>query len=125
MNLNSHGYRRTKSQIPNAPENQVRSRLEVSQMAGNLDRTAKLITQVEYIRKPTAPAIMERDSNAAYKEPWVATVSTRDARATEGAAPNKPAKLFGFRMVPKVENAETNSPPIRKRIRSVPSTGAS
>src|SRR5579872_7000538 len=50
-------------------------------------------------------------------------VSTRVAIATEGAAPKSPAKLFGFRMSPKIANKETAKPPIKNRNRycNVPS----
>src|SRR5581483_10025204 len=37
------------------------------------------------------------------------------ASATDGAAPNKPAKLFGRSTSPSAANADTAQPPIRKR----------
>jgi hypothetical protein len=37
------------------------------------------------------------------------------ASATDGAAPNRPAKLFGRRMSPTVTNADTTMPPTKKR----------
>jgi hypothetical protein len=36
-------------------------------------------------------------------------VSAKVARATEGAAPNSPAKLFGFKVSPNAENVVTVS----------------
>src|SRR5882724_5270783 len=36
--------------------------------------------------------------------------------ATEGAAPNSPAKLLGLRTSPRTAKAETNRPPIMKRM---------
>src|ERR1700709_729773 len=39
------------------------------------------------------------------------------ASATDGAAPNKPAKLFGRGMSPRSAKAETTRPPRKKRIR--------
>ncbi len=39
----------------------------------------------------------------------------RVARATDGAAPNKPAKLVGLKMVPIVAKADTTNPPMRNR----------
>src|SRR5580704_1091261 len=63
----------------------------------------------------SAPAIIERASVDAYDGLSVASVRARVANATEGAAPNKPAKLFGLRMSPSAENADTTVPPIRKR----------
>jgi hypothetical protein len=59
----------------------------------------------------TAPHIIERASTAAYEIPWLATAKASVAKATEGAAPNKPAKLFGFSTSPSAENTETTSPP--------------
>ena len=41
---------------------------------------------------------MERASVAAYEGPSVATVRPNVAGATEGAAPNNPAKLLGLRV---------------------------
>ena len=38
------------------------------------------------------------------------------ASATDGAAPNRPAKLFGLNRSPKRAKVETDTPPIRKRI---------
>jgi hypothetical protein len=55
---------------------------------------------------------------AAYAAPFVATASPKEASATEGAAPNKPAKLFGFNRSPRTANKETIVPPIRNRTRS-------
>jgi hypothetical protein len=37
------------------------------------------------------------------------------ARATEGAAPNQAAKLFGFQTPPNTANSETIVPPTRNR----------
>jgi len=42
-------------------------------------------------------------------------VSVKLARATEGAALNSPAKLFGFKMSPESANSEITVPPIRNR----------
>jgi hypothetical protein len=39
------------------------------------------------------------------------------ARATEGAAESRPAKLLGFNTSPNRENAETTVPPTSTRIR--------
>src|SRR6266566_1254489 len=41
----------------------------------------------------------------------------RPSSATEGAAPNSPAKLFGRRISPSTAKAETTIPPARKRMR--------
>src|SRR5438105_1976170 len=62
-----------------------------------------------------APATIERDSVATYRAPSVETVRQRVARATEGAAPNSPAKLLGLNKSPNSANAETTAPPIRNR----------
>src|ERR1700678_3629644 len=42
-------------------------------------------------------------------------VRARVARATDGAAPKRPAKLLGLKTVPSTAKAETKSPPTRKR----------
>ena len=55
---------------------------------------------------------------AAYAAPFVTTASPNEASATEGAAPNKPAKLLGFNSSPRTANKETIVPPTRNRIRS-------
>jgi hypothetical protein len=91
---------------------------DVRSMAGGLKRNIKCITQQEYTRNAIAPAIMERASLAAYQGPSVAIVKPSVARAIDGAAPNNPAKLFGLRIFPNVENAETKRPPIRNRNKS-------
>jgi len=54
-----------------------------------------------------APAIMEWASVEAYDVPSVATVSPKVASATDGAAPNSPAKVFGFNRSPMIANADT------------------
>src|ERR1035441_10548810 len=47
--------------------------------------------------------------------PSVATVNPRVASAIDGAAPNRPAKLFGRTASPTNAKADTSVPPIRKR----------
>src|ERR1700722_8746092 len=44
-------------------------------------------------------------------------VSASVARATDGAAPNKAAKLLGLKIVPRIEKPETKKPPTKKRIK--------
>ena len=87
-------------------------------MAEGLNRNMKCMTQQAYARNATAPAIMERASTAAYQEPSVAIVKPSVAKATDGAAPNSPAKLLGLRVFPKVANAETKRPPTKNRNKS-------
>src|SRR5579864_582086 len=58
---------------------------------------------------------MERPSVAAYHPPELATVNPSVASATEGAAPNSPAKLFGSNRSPRIAKDETTPPPITKR----------
>lgn len=60
---------------------------------------------------------MEVDWVAALSLPSAMTESARVASATEGAAPNKPAKLFGLKRSPSSAKVETDIPPIIKRIR--------
>ena len=54
---------------------------------------------------------------AALSLPSTITDSANVARATEGAAPNRPAKLFGLKSSPSSANVETDIPPIKKRMR--------
>jgi hypothetical protein len=68
-----------------------------------------------YTNRAIAPAIIERNSAAAYNFPSVRIVNPRVARATEGAAANRPAKLLGFSTSPKTENSVTMRPPTMKR----------
>lgn len=75
-----------------------------------------LLASEAYAKNAIAPAIIERASAAAYNCPSLATVSPRVASATDGAAPNNPAKLFGLRMSPIIANEETTSPPTKNRI---------
>jgi hypothetical protein len=44
-------------------------------------------------------------------------VSASVARATDGAAPKRAAKLLGLKTVPRIEKVETKKPPTKKRIR--------
>ena len=65
-----------------------------------------------YNRKAAAPAIMERASIAAYNFPWVVTVSVSVASATDGAAPNSPAKPLGFNTsAVRAKSEKTRAPP--------------
>jgi hypothetical protein len=56
------------------------------------------------------------DCAAALSLPSSPTANAKVASATDGAAPNRPAKLFGLKRSPKRANVETDTPPIRKRI---------
>ncbi len=57
-----------------------------------------------------------------------ATDNARGARLgalalpTDGAAPNSPEKVFGWKSSPVTENADTIAPPIKKRIKTSVST---
>src|SRR5437868_15049400 len=62
-------------------------------------------------------SIMDVDWVAALSLPSVTTESANVASATEGAAPNKPAKLFGLKTSPSSAKVETDIPPMMKRIR--------
>src|SRR5215470_7633673 len=64
------------------------------------------------------PAIIDVASVEAYCAPSFMMVRPSVATATEGAAPNSPAKLFGLNTSPRTEKKETAIPPIRKRTRS-------
>jgi inorganic pyrophosphatase len=65
-----------------------------------------------------APATIERASRAAYEFPSLSIVSMSVASATEGAAPNKPAKLFGRKTSPTIAKSDTMSPPNKNRSKS-------
>src|SRR5438309_989378 len=60
---------------------------------------------------------MDVDCVAALSLPSTMTDSANVASATEGAAPNNPAKLFGLKRSPSSANVETDIPPIKKRMR--------
>lgn len=45
--------------------------------------------------------------------------STRLARATDGAAPKMPAKLFGVKIVLRTEKGDTNRPPSKNLIKII------
>src|ERR1700746_144434 len=64
------------------------------------------------------PAIIEVASVDAYCLPSFMRTRPSVASATDGAAPNSPAKLFGLKTSPRTEKNETAIPPIRKRSRS-------
>src|SRR6266496_3318754 len=68
-----------------------------------------------YTKKAIAPAIIDRASVAAYMAPSLLTVSAKVAKATEGAAAKRPAKLLGLNRSPRKAKPDTNTPPIKKR----------
>ena len=63
-----------------------------------------------------APANIDRASTLAYPAPSLWTVRVNVASATDGAAPNNPANVFGLNTFPTTAKAETIIPPIKKRI---------
>jgi hypothetical protein len=92
----------------------------VAVTAGNLWRIINQLQRYAYRQKAPAPAIIERASAAAYILPSATIVSPNVANEIEGAAPNKPAKLFGFRTSASAANDETTRPPItNRRIKSL------
>jgi hypothetical protein len=78
---------------------------------------SRLLRQA-YRRKAPALATIERASMDAYVRPSEEAVKASVARPTEGAAPNSPAKLFGFNTSPSAAKNETARPPIKKRKKS-------
>jgi hypothetical protein len=58
---------------------------------------------------------MDLASAAVYAAPFVRAASPKVARATEGAPPKSPAKLFGLKRSPSKAKVETKAPPIAKR----------
>src|SRR5215470_15812486 len=81
-------------------------------MSNFLSRTQTV--QLEPARARAA-AIIERPSTAANGAPFCDKVMRRVARAIDGAAPNRPAKLLGRKASPNAANADTAMPPARKR----------
>jgi len=77
---------------------------------------SKRLTTRQYTPNATAPAIIERHSTLAYNLPSFATPRAKVAKATDGAAPNNPAKLVGLNTPPIIAKVETTAPPIRNRI---------
>jgi len=71
----------------------------------------------EYKNSATDESIIDVDCVAALSLPSTMTDSANVASATEGAAPNKPAKLFGLKRSPSSAKVETDIPPMMKRIR--------
>src|SRR3981081_3431083 len=59
---------------------------------------------------------IDRPCTAAYWPPSVDSARPSVTNATEGAAPKRPAKLFGRNMSPSNANAETTMPPAKKRM---------
>src|SRR5438105_12062928 len=69
-----------------------------------------------YKHNASEPIIMERPSIAAYVGPRFQKAMVRVASATDGAAPNKPAKLLGRKRSPRTAKIETANPPMKKRM---------
>src|SRR5436190_787208 len=63
-----------------------------------------------------APTIIDRASTAAYDKPDRDAASASVVSATEGAAANTPAKLFGLNRSPSSANVATTAPPIANRM---------
>src|SRR5712672_785613 len=61
---------------------------------------------------------MDRTSISVNALPFRAIVKGIVARATDGAAPSRPAKLFGFRTSPRIAKIETTTPPTTNRTRN-------
>jgi hypothetical protein len=78
----------------------------------SIKQTAQL-----YAASANAPAIIDRASTAAKEAPFCETVRRSVAKAIEGAAAKRPAKVFGRSKSPRVANAETATPPATKRRR--------
>jgi hypothetical protein len=87
----------------------------VTGKARNLQRIINQLAHEAYTKKAMAPTTIERASIATYSGPSVCMVRTSVANAMEGAAANRPAKLFGWNTSPKTAKAETKVPPIKKR----------
>jgi hypothetical protein len=97
---------------PNATANQIRKATVVAAQDGIINLLSKTQTVQLYAASARAPKIIDRPSTAAKGAPFCDKVIRIVASATEGAAPNRPAKLFGRTASPKAANAETAIPPI-------------
>jgi hypothetical protein len=109
------GYLRKASQNPKEIANHKASMVTLARSACHRNRIIRRHVTQAYARKATAAAAMERASVLAYDFPSVTTVSARVASPTEGAAPNSPAKLLGFKTSARAAKKETINPPTRKR----------
>jgi hypothetical protein len=106
--------RRNAAQVPNAASHTMRLPI-VAGAALTFLRSISQVQSAEYTKKHAAPTTMERASRAACAFPSAKTVSPSVPSATDGAAPNRPAKLFGFSTSPREANSDTIMPPIRNR----------
>src|SRR5665213_629496 len=109
----------------NAQPNQAGMKAKVSFMAEDFFLISTALTRDAYRKNAIAPPIMECASTAAYCFPFFETVSASVASATEGAAPKRPAKLFGENSPPRNENTATTAPPIKNLRRSSVNLSAS
>jgi hypothetical protein len=108
-------YRRNSAQVPSATPSHTMRLPIVAGAASTFLRSISQVQRAEYIKRHAAPTTMDRASRAAYTFPSAKTVNPRVAKATDGAAPNRPAKLFGFSTSPRQANRETIVPPTRNR----------
>src|SRR6201981_2226305 len=69
-----------------------------------------------YRHNASDPIIMERPSTAAYAGPSFQKAIASAASATDGAAPNNPAKLLGRKTSASRAKVETANPPMKKRM---------
>src|ERR1700730_11477527 len=76
-------------------------------------RTSAWLTRYAYTQKAIAPNTIDRASVAAYSLPCRAIVIPTVASAIEGAAPKRPAKLFGRKTSPSSANTLITAPPMR------------
>src|ERR1700722_6911409 len=102
----------TANQRPKAHANHKAMAALVVGRTGRRRRISSRPTREAYAKNASAPRIIDFASVLAYALPSFVTVKTRVARATEGAAPNNPAKLLGFNRSPNSANPETATPPM-------------
>jgi hypothetical protein len=88
----------------------------VAAVARNLVLARNWTHTEAYAKNAALPTTMERASTAEYVFPFASIVIPSVASAIEGAAPNNPAKLFGFKTSPRTAKTETTRPPTKKRI---------
>jgi hypothetical protein len=109
-------FLRNNSQALKAQANQTANAMVVAAVARNLVLARNWTHTEVYAKNAALPASIERASTAAYIFPFPSMVIPNVANAIEGAAPNNPAKLFGFKTSPRTAKTETTRPPTKKRI---------
>src|ERR1700726_312629 len=103
--------------MPNATPNQTTNASIVAVKDDIMNFLRRRQTVQLYAASANAPIIIDRPSTATKGPPFCDRGMTIVASAIEGAAPNKPAKLFGRNVSLNAANAGTAMPPAINRKR--------